>query len=96
MAENLNPRPDSPENTISKVGASRTVRGRPLEVAVEEPGLERAIRKLGRKIASEGVTRELKRRRQYEKPSVRKRRKAREAERRRRRRDRRLGRSLAI
>ncbi|MBK6848556.1 MAG: 30S ribosomal protein S21 [Proteobacteria bacterium] len=70
--------------------ASHTVEGRPLEVVVDDRGLERAIRRLKRKIDTEGITREIKRRRHYEKPSVRKRRKAREAERRRRRRDRRL------
>jgi len=67
----------------------RTVEGRPLEVIVDERGVERAIRQLKRKIASEGVTKELKRRKHYEKPSVRKRRKSREAERRRRRKERR-------
>ncbi|MCC6747229.1 MAG: 30S ribosomal protein S21 [Deltaproteobacteria bacterium] len=64
---------------------SKTVEGRPLEVTVDERGLERAMRQLKRKVAAEGVGREMKRRRHYEKPSVRKRRKAREAERRRRR-----------
>jgi small subunit ribosomal protein S21 len=66
--------------------------GRPLEVHVDDRGLERAIRRLKRKVAQEGVSRELKRRRAYEKPSVRKRRKARDAERRRRRRERRMAR----
>jgi len=79
--------PPPPPNPGKKIG--KTVEGRPLEVAVDERGMERAIRRLKRKIATEGVTRELKRRRHYEKPSVRKRRKAREAERRRRRRERR-------
>jgi small subunit ribosomal protein S21 len=74
---------------------SRTVEGRPLEVTVDDRGLERAIRQLKRRVASEGVTREIKRRRHYEKPSVRKRRKAREAERRRRRAARRLARRLS-
>lgn len=89
-------RPGTDEQPVSRSlsrsasGASHTVEGRPLEVAVDDRGLERAIRRLKRKIDTEGVTRELKRRRHYEKPSVRKRRKAREAERRRRRRDRRL------
>ena len=63
--------------------------GSSLEVMVDERGVERAIRQLKRKIASEGVTKELKRRKHYEKPSVRKRRKSREAERRRRRKERR-------
>lgn len=66
-------------------GPGKTVEGRPLEVAVDDRGLERAIRQLKRKVAAEGVGKEMKRRRHYEKPSVKKRRKARDAERRRRR-----------
>ncbi len=62
--------------------------GRPLEVKVDERGVERAIRKLRRLMASEGVLREIKRRRHYEKPSVKGKRKLREAERRRKRRQR--------
>ena len=72
--------------------ASRTVEGNPIEVVVDERGVERAIRKLKRKCDTEGVTRELKRRRHYEKPSDRKRRKRRDAERRRRRAARRIAR----
>jgi small subunit ribosomal protein S21 len=64
------------------------VLGRPLEVRVDERGVERAIRKLRRLMASEGVLREIKRRRHYEKPSVKGKRKLREAERRRKRRQR--------
>lgn len=64
------------------------VQGRPLEVKVDERGVERAIRKLRRLMASEGVLREIKRRRHYEKPSVKSKRKLREAERRRKRRQR--------
>jgi small subunit ribosomal protein S21 len=64
------------------------VQGRPLEVRVDERGVERAIRKLRRLMASEGVLREIKRRRHYEKPSVKSKRKLREAERRRKRRER--------
>ena len=56
----------------------------PLEVPVEG-SLERALSRLKRMMATEGVLKDLKRRRYYEKPSVRKKRKAREAERRRRR-----------
>ena len=69
----------------NEVRPGRTVEARPLEVAVDDRGVERAIRQLKRKIATEGVSRELKRRRHYEKPSVRKRQKQRDAERRRRR-----------
>lgn len=88
------PAAKEPSHRRSSPNASHTVEGRPLEVSVDERGLERAIRRLKRKIDTEGVTRELKRRRHYEKPSVRKRRKAREAERRRRRRDRRMARKV--
>ncbi len=68
------------------------VLGRPLEVKVDERGVERAIRKLRRLMASEGVLREIKRRRHYEKPSIKEKRKLREAERRRKRRQRKMGR----
>lgn len=60
--------------------------GRPLEVKVDERGVERAIRKLRRLIAGEGVLREIKHRRHHEKPSIKLKRKTREAERRRKRR----------
>ncbi len=66
------------------------VLGRPLEVRVDERGVERAIRKLRRLMASEGVLREIKRRRHYEKPSIASKRKLREAERRRKRRNRKM------
>ena len=68
---------------------SKTVIGKPLEVVVDEQGFEKAMRRLKRKVALEGVTKQVKRRRHYEKPSVRKRRKVRDAERRRRRKARR-------
>jgi small subunit ribosomal protein S21 len=61
------------------------VQGKPLEVKVDERGVERAIRRLRRIMATEGVMREVKRRRHYEKPSVRRKRKLREAARRRKR-----------
>ncbi|MEE9384424.1 MAG: 30S ribosomal protein S21 [Nannocystaceae bacterium] len=60
--------------------------GRPLEVRVDDRGVERAIRKLRRLIAGEGVLREIKHRRHHEKPSIKLKRKTREAERRRKRR----------
>jgi small subunit ribosomal protein S21 len=63
---------------------SGPVQGRPLEVAVEGDNVDRAINRLKRKMADEGVLKELKKRRFYEKPSVRTKRKQREAERRRR------------
>ncbi len=54
-----------------------------LEVKVFED-LEKAIRVLKKKMAQEGVFKEMKKRRFYEKPSVKKKRKREEAERRRR------------
>ncbi len=86
QTEATQPAPTIGEDTQPDV--HEPVRGRPLEVAVDERGVERAIRKLRRLLASEGVLRELKRRRHYEKPSIRRKRKLREAERRRRRRER--------
>lgn len=61
---------------------------KPLEVPVGDKGIERAIKNLKRKMAAEGVLRELKRRRHYMKPSVKRRKKASEAARRRRKRTR--------
>jgi small subunit ribosomal protein S21 len=62
------------------------VQCRPLEVVVGDRGIERAIKHLKRKMASEGILRELKRRRHYMKPSIKKRKKQAEAARRRRKR----------
>ncbi len=80
---------ETEDRTTKRIHPGRTIEGRPLEVIVDDRGVERAIRQLKRKIATEGVTKELKRRKHYEKPSVCKRRKSREAERRRRRKERR-------
>ena len=70
------------------VGPGEAVICKPLEVAVGDKGIERAIKNLKRKMAAEGVLRELKRRRHYMKPSVKRRKKASEAARRRRKRTR--------
>ena len=60
----------------------RTADLRPLEVRVEGENINRAINQLKRKMANEGIYKELKKRRFYEKPSERRKRKQREAERR--------------
>ena len=52
-----------------------TVQCKPIEVHVGERGLERAVKHLKRKMATEGILRELKRRRHYMKPSIKKRKK---------------------
>lgn len=65
---------------------TEAIQCRPLEVAVGDRGIERAIKHLKRKMASEGILRELKRRRHYMKPSIKKRKKQSEAARRRRKR----------
>ena len=54
----------------------------PLVVRVEGDNINRAINQLKRKMANEGIYKELKKRRFYEKPSERRKRKSREAERR--------------
>ena len=82
------PAEEAPITEIPQTAQHEPVQGRPLEVRVDERGVERAIRKLRRLMASEGVLREIKRRRHYEKPSVKSKRKLREAERRRKRRER--------
>ena len=58
--------------------------GRPLEVEVRD-SLEKAMKILKQRMSKEGILQELKRRRFYEKPSVKKKRKIREARKRRRR-----------
>ena len=65
-------------------GRRRDSEFKPIEVVVEGDNVERALRVLKRKMADEGVFRELKKRRYYEKPSEARKRKQREAERRRR------------
>lgn len=65
---------------------SEAVQCKPLEVVVGDKGIERAIKHLKRKLASEGILRELKSRRHYLKPSIKRRKKQAEAARRRRKR----------
>jgi small subunit ribosomal protein S21 len=86
-------RVDEPEAGLLESGAfwqgKRKVRldnqlGRPLEVEVRD-SLEKAMKILKQKMSKEGILQELKRRRFYEKPSVKKKRKTREARKRLRR-----------
>jgi small subunit ribosomal protein S21 len=67
---------------------SESVQCKPLQVIVDGKGVERAIKHLKRKLAAEGLLRELKKRRHYMKPSIKKRKKIAEAARRRRKRER--------
>ncbi len=78
--------PAAPASTAINPGDA--VVCKPLEVTVGDKGIERAIKNLKRKMAAEGVLRELKRRRHYMKPSIKRRKKASEAARRRRKRTR--------
>src|SRR6267142_6881330 len=64
--------------------------GRPLEVEVRD-SLEKAMKILKQKMSKEGILQELKRRRFYEKPSVKRKRKTREARKRLRREQKRRG-----
>ena len=75
-------------NITATIAPGEAVVCKPLEVTVGDKGIERAIKNLKRKMAAEGVLRELKRRRHYMKPSIKRRKKASEAARRRRKRTR--------
>jgi small subunit ribosomal protein S21 len=66
-------------------GDAHTSHRRPLEVIVDDRGVESALRAFKRLVLRDGILRELKRKKSYEKPGERKRRKVREAARRRRR-----------
>ena len=55
---------------------------KPLEVEVEDGNIEKALSKLKKKGIMEGIMREMKKRRFYEKPSAKKKRKREESERR--------------
>ncbi len=63
--------------------SARSVEFRPIEVAVQDGNVNRAMSMLKRKMASEGIYKELRKRRFFEKPSEEKKRRGREADRRR-------------
>jgi small subunit ribosomal protein S21 len=78
--------------TPGKKGSSESGTGLPcftpreekqLEIKVQNDQIESAIKSLKRQLIKDGILKELKNRRSYEKPSVRKKRKQREARRRR-------------
>jgi len=75
VAEQDRPRDRERERRGSR---DRSVYFRPVEVEVKD-NLEKAMRALKNRMSKEGVLQELKRRRFYEKPSVRRKRKEREA-----------------
>lgn len=63
--------------------SARSVEFRPIEVAVQDGNVNRALSMLKRKMAAEGIYKELRKRRFFEKPSEERKRRNREAERRR-------------
>ena len=69
-----------------KTSIGEAVQCKPIEVHVGDRGVERAVKHLKRKMATEGILREIKRRRHYMKPSIAKRKKSAEAARRKRKR----------
>jgi small subunit ribosomal protein S21 len=69
---------------IKLVRLKEPVAWMPLEVTVDGDNVERAIKALKRKMANEGIYKEIKKRKFYMKPSEERKRKQREAERRRR------------
>ena len=70
--------------TLPRSTNLETLLGRPLEVEVRD-SIEKAMKILKQKMSKEGILQEIKRRRYYEKPSVKRKRKMREARKRRRR-----------
>lgn len=63
--------------------SARSVEFRAIEVVVQDGNVNRALSMLKRKMAAEGIYKELRKRRFFEKPSEEKKRRGREAERRR-------------
>ncbi|AKF10486.1 30S ribosomal protein S21 [Sandaracinus amylolyticus] len=91
MSEETQQRPEgAPAQNGDAIQVGDAVQCKPVEVVVGEKGVERAIKHLKRKMAAEGILRELKRRRHYMKPSVKRRKKESEAARRRRKREKQL------
>jgi len=72
-----------PRTARPRRASARAVEFRALEVAVHDGNVNRALSMLKRKMANEGIYKELRKRRFYEKPSEEKKRRSREAERRR-------------
>jgi len=72
------PRTDRPHRA-----SARSVEFRAIEVVVQDGNVNRALSMLKRKMAAEGIYKELRKRRFFEKPSEEKKRRGREAERRR-------------
>ena len=68
----------------SKESRLETLQGRPLEVEVRD-SIEKAMKILKQKMSKEGILQEIKRRRYYEKPSVKRKRKQAQARKKRRR-----------
>ncbi|MGD8861760.1 MAG: 30S ribosomal protein S21 [Myxococcales bacterium] len=69
------------ESHVETIGEA--IEARPIEVEVDGQRLDRAIRKLKRRMAREGVARDLREHRSYAKPSIKKREKRLRAARRR-------------
>lgn len=84
MRSVIAPGPTREYTTMATHRRNESVELKPIEVSVRDNNVGRALNQLKREIGREGVNRELRRRRFYEKPSVAKRRKSIEAERRRR------------
>lgn len=78
LGPDARPRGDRPHRA-----SARSVEFRPIEVSVQDGNVNRALSMLKRKMAAEGIYKELRKRRFFEKPSEEKKRRNREAERRR-------------
>jgi small subunit ribosomal protein S21 len=74
---------EGPKEPRAHRASARAVEFRALEVAVQDGNVNRALSMLKRKMANEGIYKEMRKRRFYEKPSEEKKRRSREADRRR-------------
>jgi small subunit ribosomal protein S21 len=83
MSENPGQNEQDGARERTKRASARAVEYRALEVAVQDGNFNRAMSLLKRKMANEGVYKEMRKRRFFEKPSEEKKRRMREAERRR-------------
>ena len=79
----LNPQDNTPKTERPHRASARSVEFRPIEVGVQDGNVNRALSMLKRKMAAEGIYKELRKRRFFEKPSEERKRRNREAERRR-------------
>lgn len=86
---------ESEEKKKDYLQSSERPKAQPLEVIVDS-NVEKAMKVLKRKLIKEGIFKELKARRYYEKPSIKKKRKAKEAQKKARKEESRIKKGVAF